>query len=267
MLMKLHLCALTVFTLVVFSFVLSAQSKGSTKNTPVADPKDLIEGKVVSVENGDTIIVQVDADVPLTYLVKLQAVDAPDIGQPYYENSRNALSKLVYKKEVEVVVNTIYDKGMVIGTVFRDGRDIGLGMLEKGFAWHYKRFAYQQPSSDRKSYADAQDYASTAGLGLWSENRPTPPWIFRGENPAGTSASAPATSAKGVAASPSGTAIRSSAVTPTSAPAASTSGTSNSGRKYILGPRGGCYYVSSGGGKVYVKDKSRCGVSQSGAKP
>ena len=260
MLMRTHLCALTILTLVAFSFAQSAQSKERSRTTPADEAKELIEGKVVSVENGDTIIVQVGGEIPFTYLVKLQAVDAPDIGQPYYENSRNALSKLVYKKDVKVVVNSIYAKGMAIGTVFRNGRDVGLEMLEKGFAWHFKRFAYQQPSSDRKSYAEAQDYASASGLGLWSENRPTPPWVFRGENAAGTS---PTTAASVPAPDPmpAGSTLKGSASRPP------VSSSSEPGRKYILGPRGGCYYVASGGGKVYVKDKSLCGVSQSDAKP
>jgi hypothetical protein len=159
----------------------------------------------------------------------------------------------------------LYAKGMVIGTVFRDGRDVGLGLLEKGFAWHYKRFAYQQPSSDRKSYSEAQDYASTAGLGLWSEQRPTPPWIFRGEGTAGTAA--PATPAANSASIAGGSAKDSKPVVPSSVSATNRSSSPNSGRKYILGPRGGCYYVSNSGSKVYVKDKSLCGVSQSDAKP
>ena len=259
MLMKSLLSTLTIL---IFASISIGQAANTTKQDKPAvnEAMDLIEGKVVSVENGDTIIVQVDeGDVPLTYLVKLQAIDAPDIGQPYYENSRNALSKLIYKKDVKVVVNTTYAKGMVVGTVFRDGRDVGLNMLEKGFAWHYKRFAYQQPSSDRKSYADAQEYASTAGLGLWSETRPTPPWVFRGENQV-------------VITSPASTGSGNGRTGPvkagtTAAPPSTTSSSSGSGRKYILGPRGGCYYVSDSGSKVYVKDKSLCGVSQRDAKP
>lgn len=33
--------------------------------------------------------------------------------------------------------------------------------------------------------------------------------------------------------------------------------TRNSGRRYIRGPRGGCYYINSNGNKIYV-DRSLC---------
>jgi hypothetical protein len=29
-------------------------------------------------------------------------------------------------------------------------------------------------------------------------------------------------------------------------------------RKYILGPRGGCYYLNENGAKVYVRNKELC---------
>jgi endonuclease YncB( thermonuclease family) len=179
--MKIFLYTLIVLALSAFTPGQSPQAK-MTPNVA-----DSIEGKVVSVENGDTVIVEVKGPAPHKYQVKLQAIDAPDIGQPHFENSRNSLSKLIYKRDVKVVVRTTYAKGMIIGTVFYDGRDIGLALLEKGLAWHYKRFAYQQQPAERKSYIDAQEYALTAGIGIWSDERPTPPWVFRGE---GTSTTA-----------------------------------------------------------------------------
>lgn len=35
--------------------------------------------------------------------------------------------------------------------------------------------------------------------------------------------------------------------------------TNSNGRTYITGPRGGCYYLTGSGKKVYVSDKSLCG--------
>lgn len=37
----------------------------------------------------------------------------------------------------------------------------------------------------------------------------------------------------------------------------STSGNTSTGRKYIRGPRGGCYYINRNGNKTYV-DRSFC---------
>ena len=248
--LRTPLCVLAILVLAAFSFAQSPRSRES------------IEGKVVSVENGDTVIVKVDDKEDTTYQVKLQAVDAPDIGQPYFENARKSLSKLVLKKDVKVEVQTVYAKGMMIGTVYRDGRDVGLELLEKGMAWHFKRFAYQQPVAERKSYSDAQEYASNAGRGLWSDDRPTPPWVYRGES---TQANAPdSTDNKQI---PKSDVIKTAGTVPAAPVSAPRTLPASGSRKYILGPRGGCYYVAESGSKVYVKDKSLCTVASSESKP
>ncbi len=245
--------ALCCFVITVFALALHAQNtqtatpetgRQTTGLQPVSKPKtgvDLVEGKVVKVENGDTITVQ--ASGQSEYLIKLQAIDAPDVGQPYYEYSKNSLSRLIRGKDVRVVVHATGPTGVLVGTVYRKGRDIGLSLLERGLAWHYKRFPYQQAAASRKAYSDAQNIASAAGLGIWAEGSPIPPWVFRGE-------------AVSAALGAAGTVPTNESIKP-----------STDGRKYILGPRGGCYYVSESGGKVYVQDKKLCGVTIPETKP
>jgi hypothetical protein len=157
---------------------------------------------------------------------------------------------------------------MIIGTVFYDGRDVGLALLEKGLAWHYKRFAYQQQPAERKSYIDAQEYALTAGIGIWSDERPTPPWVFRGE---GTSTTADRIENGSGKQLPAQNVIQTTSSTlPVSRETESSEKTlppANNERVYRLGPRGGCYYVAASGSKVYVRNKSLCGVVSPETKP
>lgn len=187
---------------------------------------ELMDGRVIRVVDGDSIAVQSKGQV--VYSVKLQAIDAPDVGQPFFEEARKSLSKLILNKDVRVVINTTYGKDMIIGSVYRNGQDIGLTLIEQGLAWHFKRFAFQQTAAARKSYSDAQSSASAARVGLWADEKPIAPWDFRGE----------------------------SVVSP-----------SNNERKYLVGPKGGCYYVSASGRKVYVQDKTLCGLSPQLTKP
>ena len=266
--MKIYLYTLAIFVLSAISLGQSPQAKVTPHVSEPVDASDSIEGKVVSVENGDTIIVQVKGSVPYTYLVKLRAVDAPDIGQPYFENARKTLSKLILKKDVKVAVHTTYSRGMIIGTVYHDDRDVGLGLLERGLAWHFKRFAYQQHDIERKSYSDAQEYALNAGLGIWSDDRPTPPWVFRGEGASSIPESVETGSSKQLPSnSVPQTASATLPVSRESNKSKKTLSPTHNGRKYLLGPRGGCYYVSASGGKVYVQDKSLCGVVAPETKP
>lgn len=187
---------------------------------------ELIDGRVIKVVDGDSITVQAKGQV--VYAIKLQAVDAPDVGQPFFEEARKSLSKLILNKDVRVVINTTYGENMIIGSLYRNGQDIGLTLIEQGLAWHFKRFAFQQNASARKSYSDAQSSASAARIGLWADEKPVAPWEFRGE----------------------------STILP-----------SKNERKYLVGPKGGCYYVSESGRKVYVQDKALCGLSPPLTKP
>ncbi len=245
--------ALCCFVIIVFALALRAQTTQPTASetgkegsvSQASKPKtgvDLVEGKVVKVESGDTVTVEASGDD--LYQIKLQAIDAPDVGQPHFEESKNSLSKMTRGKAVRVVVHAMGPSGVMIGTVYLKGRDVGLSLLERGLAWHYKKFPYQQTSASRKTYTDAQNIASAAGLGIWASASPVPPWVFRGE----TASAAPGGIETGPANGES-----------TKPPV--------DGRKYTLGPRGGCYYVSESGGKVYVQDKTLCGVTTPETKP
>jgi len=210
----------------------------STRAEP-DDESDLIEGQVVTIEDGDTISVMTKERV--LHRVRLQAIDAPDDRQPYFEKSRKSLSNLLLRKTVRAVYHSKDSSGRLIATVYQNGRDVGLIQIESGLAWHYKRFSYEQTASARKSYADAQSIAVADRRGLWDDKSPIPPWVFRGDTFSVQSA------------------------VPVNL--ANRPPVQNGERKYLLGPRGGCYYVSESGAKVYVKDKTLCGSAAPVDKP
>jgi endonuclease YncB( thermonuclease family) len=63
-----------------------------------------------------------------------------------------------------------------IAVVFLDdGKELNLALLKAGLAWHLKR------QSDSQDYADAEEEARRAGIGLWADKEPTPPWEWRRE--------------------------------------------------------------------------------------
>jgi len=67
----------------------------------------------------------------------------------------------------------------LIGIVKLDGEDVNLHMLNRGMAWHYKRYADEQTPNDRSRYANAEEAAQKSRLGLWSDTSPVPPWEWR----------------------------------------------------------------------------------------
>lgn len=217
------------------------------------DP-ELVEGRVIFVTDGDEIRVKtVDGRV---FTVRLHGLDAPEKDQHYGAAARKELESRSLDKEARIVIHRRDSQGRYMGTVFVEGQDIGVRMLENGSAWHYKRLSGEQSSETRARYAKAELKARESGVGLWAAATPMPPWEFReGTGQVEKAGSSPGSETRSL----SGSALPAE---PSQKPVVSLPGAAlpddESGRKYVLGPRGGCYYLNSSGGKVYVKDKSRC---------
>ena len=81
----------------------------------------------------------------------------------------------LYKKPVTVLWDKKDRYGRTIGKVMVDGTDACLEQIKAGLAWHYKRYASEQPAQDRADYAAAEDKAKGERVGLWSDAQPTAP--------------------------------------------------------------------------------------------
>ena len=114
-----------------------------------------LTGLVVGVSDGDTITVLVDKT---PYKIRLAGIDAPESRQAFGQASKQHLSALVYKKPVTVLWVKKDRYGRTLGKVMVDGTDVCLEQIKAGVAWHYKRYASEQPAQDRADYAAAEDY-------------------------------------------------------------------------------------------------------------
>ena len=143
----------------------------------VAVPADSVTGKVVKVVDGDTVYV-LDANYQ-QHKIRLAGIDAPERKQAYGLASRKHLASLVAGQQVTVEYRKRDRYGRIVGKVLHNGIDACLEQVKAGFAWHYKKYQYEQSREDSKRYADAEKQARVARLGLWGENNPTPPWEYR----------------------------------------------------------------------------------------
>jgi|GEM_PF-4788097 len=66
-----------------------------------------------------------------------------------------------------------------LGKVLAGGKDVNLEQVRAGMAWHYKAYERTQSATDRQAYADAENEAKAAKLGLWHDDAPVPPWEWR----------------------------------------------------------------------------------------
>lgn len=139
---------------------------------------ETIVGRVVSVSDGDTI--KVLDDSKKLFVIRLMGIDAPEKAQPFGQRAKQSLSDLVFEGQVEVHWDKRDRYGRIVGKVLSgNGADVCLEQITRGMAWHYKQYANEQSSEDRYSYANAEQAAMAAHVGLWSEDQPTPPWAWR----------------------------------------------------------------------------------------
>lgn len=246
---------------------------------------ETILGKVVDVHDGDTLTL-LDADKK-QYKIRFNGIDAPELHQDFGNKSKENLAKMIFGKEVKVVISKA-DKtyGRSVGNVFINGIDVNLQQVKDGFAWHYKKYELEQPPEDRKTYSEAEINARKAGLGIWKQPNPTPPWAWRrGENNPNVEG-VPKTAVIGntnsqiyhtpgcsswARVSPQNRIIfntekeaiakgyRISGQCTSTLPVEERPKvtTTETKRVYQTGSRGGCYYLSPSGKKNYV-DKSYC---------
>ena len=140
-------------------------------------PPAIFGGRVVAVEDGDTIVVLDDGNG--TYKIRLQGIDAPEGGQAFGDRSGQSLSDMVFGKQVEIEWSKRDRYRRLVGKVLREGDDVCLQQIKAGMAWHYKYYQNEQSANDSELYANAENEARTGRLGLWSDENPVPPWQFR----------------------------------------------------------------------------------------
>ena len=136
-----------------------------------------LQGKVVGVSDGDTITV-LDAN-NIQHKIRLEGIDAPETAQAFGQKSKQSLSQMVQSKQVTVEYQKKDKYGRTLDKVLHNGTDVCLEQINLGMAWHYKKYASDQPKEDRETYAQAELAARTKTIGIWKDKNPTPPWEFR----------------------------------------------------------------------------------------
>lgn len=126
--------------------------------------------KVVGIHDGDTVTVLINRR---QFKIRLDAIDAPEIGQDFGSKSKSYLSDLIGGKIVtgKTLGQDKYHRNLCrlfVGTTAVNGE-----MIRSGLAWHYVQY------SDDKELAALQAQAVSEKKNIWSESGPIPPWEWR----------------------------------------------------------------------------------------
>jgi endonuclease YncB( thermonuclease family) len=147
---------------------------------------ETITGLVVGVSDGDTITVLDEQQHQ--HKVRLAGIDAPEKQQDFGNRSKQSLSDLAYRRQVNVETGKTDRYGRQVGKVIVKGLDVNLEQVRRGMAWHYKAYEREQSLADREAYAGAEDTARAVREGLWALPSPVAPWEFRLSRKAAASA-------------------------------------------------------------------------------
>ena len=118
-----------------------------------------LPGQVTRIVDGDTIVLEAEGS---KHRVRLAGIDAPERNQPWGETATRELRRQVAGQQVEVEWYKRDRWKRLIGVIWLDGEDMNLHMVDRGLAWHYKRYADEQSPGDRDAYSAAEKAAQEA---------------------------------------------------------------------------------------------------------
>lgn len=151
-----------LFLLITFSFFFPAIAQKIPKT---------IQGKVVRIIDGDTFDLLTQDSVK--HRIRLNGIDCPERKQDYYQVCKDALSRYIFSKNVELITHGTDKWKRIIADVYVNDTFINYQMLRNGYAWHFKKY------SKDKVLSGAEADAKKEQIGLWKMNGPVAPWKYR----------------------------------------------------------------------------------------
>jgi len=138
----------------------------------VESDNPVLVGRVTRVLDGDTIEVALSSG-PIR--VRFGSVDAPEKNQPWGREARDALTRKLGDREVEldVVSQDQYDR--LVAVVGLDDENVNAWLVQQGYAWAYREYTKD------KNYCAWEAEARAAQRGLWAlpVAQRHAPWEFR----------------------------------------------------------------------------------------
>lgn len=132
----------------------------------------IIQGKVINVQDGDSITLLLDNQVQLK--VRLEGIDCPERNQDFGTKAKQFTSDLAFSKNVTVHKSGVDRYGRTLGYVMLpDNTNLNEELLKAGLAWHFVKYN----SSQRLSQLESE--AKSLKIGLWQMPNPIAPWDFR----------------------------------------------------------------------------------------
>ena len=136
---------------------------------PLIVQSQVFEGKIVRVIDGDAILFET-ADS--AFEVHLYGIDAPDLGQTYYEQTVSYMENFLWSNAV-IKLKADINQERLSAWLFIKRKNINMYLVKNGYAW------YDKVHNINAELARAEISAKNRKMGLWKSENPASPWDFR----------------------------------------------------------------------------------------
>ena len=138
----------------------------------LSPPAAPVTARVVGIVDGDTITVLIERT---QVRIRLNGIDCPEKGQPFGRAATELTSSLAFGKTVQVISHGPDRYGRTVADIILPGgKSLNQELVRAGLAWWFRRYAPRD-----KTLARLEEEARDARRGLWRDEDPIPPWLWR----------------------------------------------------------------------------------------
>jgi micrococcal nuclease len=152
-------------------FIISTSLSGITLSSN-------LNGKIIKIIDGDTVYFQANNDDDYKKL-RLVGIDAPEMKQPFGQESRQCLANLINNKMVQIITYGEDRYKRTLAKIIIEKIDINQAMIKNGCAWFYRRYKNTLGKDDQVMYDKAEIFAIENKKGLFSNQEAEAPWVWR----------------------------------------------------------------------------------------
>lgn len=159
-----------IWSLLLFISIISCTSKSG--DNPSLKKGSTVSGKVIAIIDGDTYDVLLQGNK--TVRVRMEGIDAPEKGMPFYQKSKKYLSDLCFGKQIKIKITGVDNHERFLAySYLKDGKELSQEMIKAGFAWHFKKY------NSNIKLSELELEAKTLRKGLWVDENSMSPWENR----------------------------------------------------------------------------------------
>lgn len=138
---------------------------------------------VARVVDGDSLKVR---QPNRSFQIRLWGVDAPEHGQPYAGEAKSHCRRVVEGKKIILRRKYLDKYDRVVAMVWVDGMLLNEELVRQGAAWVHDRYCDEGVC---ETWHELEQVARVRRTGLWRDDSPVAPWIWKGRQRSGRSRS------------------------------------------------------------------------------